>query len=417
MSTNHSAPVYAEFDLPLFLPRVVLPKCEVCGGEYQKKQPYQRFCSTRCKLKLYNKIETERLRQKVLTIQQLPELVPAKKATAREQQIADLFNEGWPWKAVAKKLGVNPAYVRKTLIKLNLYRPNPRHNGTAKKGTGPNSKKPNDAELERRNKETESEKASKLARLREMSAACIRGLRIGVGVGTTCRERSFPFSTVYTFLSQRNSYKKLSYRLGESAKAIRRQGAISMQFKNEKEMQAEIAAGFGRLNAKFVPEFQIKGTRTRADFLFGKHAIEAKLWLRATETQKAIGQCSIYLGAGYIPVLVIPDDISIFKFGKDALDVLGAIVFHLRQFPEFIKQSLAGGDFKPIVNIREYSRAKSADFICRCCLCSGVNRSYSPSGSPRSYCKDCEPGISSKRYDYASHTWVDASPRAIPGPP
>ena len=176
---------------------------------------------------------------------------------------------------------------------------------------------------------------------RHRMAVCLWNLRQGIGVETTCHQHGWKPTSIWNYLLQRSSYRRLRSRLDSVilSERIKHQkcGWVSSEYPREKGFCSEIAKQLNASNVRYFQEFNVGGTRYRADFYIRGTLLEAKVDTTHNQMKKCLGQCWLYKSLGHHHVAVIvPDDVRVDMVIKKALQLMAVDVIRLDQLPELI---------------------------------------------------------------------------------
>lgn len=266
---------------------------------------------------------------------EFPDFVVKKEPkTERQKEICRLVDEGWPWVSVSKKLGIDRSRVRHVLIKFGRYKPDAKHNGTSKKGTGAQSRQPNsDAIVRRQQKEIQKKDNKKKQRI---LAAKI--LKICWRTGKRWERAS---KTICLFSESQNIKKHL--KPNTYARVIRKWPSgytdlekfndslritYSREFQYEVDFSNHIEAMLVSSGVIYKREHELHDG-TRVDFFIPneKVLIEAKVDLRTKECHTCVGQCCNYRRLGYENIIVVtPNDIAITKDRVDHINYMAKLI-------------------------------------------------------------------------------------------
>jgi hypothetical protein len=370
-------------------------KCEMCDNPVSLKpgsrNKYNRYCSRKCQMTRAHRKQSADLKSKGDLAAMMPGLVqPLEPHTDRDKEILGYFKEGWPWAAIANRIGVNKAYVRKRLLCLGYWKPDPKHNGTAKKGTGPQSK---------------ILKAQRNIAARKLAATCIRAFKKGVPIENTLRAQDAKTGTVWNVIVRSRAYKTLRAKKNRSLKHYedyRRQKWTTSLWDDEAAFQNSVASELTRLGVVFIKEAQCRHSRARVDFKLSKNIfIECKVCTKPNSTDRTIGQAMRYQKLENAEVwIVIPEGLTM---RTDQAKVLDMMAVRVMTVPMLASALCGVSNDNPQPATHLLCTLRTA--ICKCCGNDGV-MSKSPSGSKRSYCIECEPTIGSRRYDGRTGRWV-----------
>jgi predicted RNA-binding Zn-ribbon protein involved in translation (DUF1610 family) len=186
---------------------------------------------------------------------------------------------------------------------------------------------------------------------RNRMAICLRALRHGKPVETTCREHGWNPSAVGNYLYRRQAYKK--WKAAHPAKAEN-----ARQYKNQRKYdwrsnKYETEKNFGDAINQLLNDFGIhfsrektfQRSRSRVDFeLEGAIHIECKICTKPSMFVKAIGQALHSKAAKKEIWLVIPDDVKVHQEQLETLRMNQIEIFH----ETGLRQKLAGQEPMPI---------------------------------------------------------------------
>ena len=223
-------------------------------------------------------------------------------------ELVKMHQAGFGLKRIASKTGVAKTSVRRWLKEAGVYHPPEKSRKPA--GEGHASRYAILSKSERRREDE--------VRIRSMLATCLRALRKGTPIETTCRIHGWPHNTVWNQLSKKPSYVYLRAKLrrrqrwGGEMETARRQGFNSKTYLTEAAFQDAVEAMLVRAGIRFKREARLPGCRTRVDLLVGDTLyVECKVGCKAGKIYGSMGQLLHYSTLSKEkPVLLIPDDVT-----------------------------------------------------------------------------------------------------------
>jgi hypothetical protein len=262
--------------------------CKECGKAFGL-QPKRKFCSPKCRAAFFNRKSQDELRTRRNQIQNVD--LPSLRLSPKDAKAVELYTKKvLGVRSIASLQGRSPSNVKRGLIRAGVYRPNPKHNGTAKTGMGPFSR------ILQREKAEQRERA-----WRYKMAVCLRGLRHGIPVEATCHSKAWTAASVWNHLLKNRAYqrwKKLHpSKIGNVLNYQRRQRFSwrSKKYSNESAFQDAIMLILKEFPFAYSREKKLTHSRSRADFEVGeKLLLECKISTASVSFFRAIGQAIHY---------------------------------------------------------------------------------------------------------------------------
>jgi hypothetical protein len=339
MNTIDRATVNGMADLPLFSSPInttgtfsflpTIPTAERMCDECHEKpvslpnNPRCHFCSNECAQKANHRRTWERQKQIRDTPVSGGSVKPSASLSDADIEAVCLYREcKLGLGSISKAQGRDKKLVRDSLIKAGVYRPDPKHNGVAKKGTGAQSRMPSPEELERRQAEKQRKADEKTKLKRTMVAkALILCWRKGYRFERAQKEIGHPISNHYSAAVKSPTIERLyrkwpkvgfRYSLSNTTRTGNRL-SYSRQFKYEAAFSDHVEQRLLTMGCVYKREWGV-GDNTRCDFYIPaiRLLIECKVDARTKECHTAAGQCFNYRRNGYSNIMILmPDDVVI----------------------------------------------------------------------------------------------------------
>ena len=265
--------------------RAKLRTCKNCGEEFPESRNRQ-FCSPKCKTAFFNRRAEAKLRARFHLIQHSD--LPSPKLCPKDAEAVDLYTKKKRGiRSIAWWQGRKSAVVRRGLIRAGVYRPNQKHNGTAKAGTGPHSKI-----LQRQRVQ------QKKTEWRHRLAVCLRHLRHGTAVEATCHRNNWNPTGVWNHLRKNDTYQKWRIIHPGGVKSVLAYRNLQTFGWRSRKYPSELAfrdAIKPLLPFGSSPEKKLTHSRSRADFEIDRSVlVECKISTRSVSFFRAIGQAIHY---------------------------------------------------------------------------------------------------------------------------
>ena len=169
------------------------------------------------------------------------------------------------------------------------------------------------AEQIKQQRERRERVVSKEKKNRNRMAFCLRHLRLGIPIATTCRQQGWSKTSVLNRLNERPIYRRWRERNEKPRKrpaSDYKNGWVSREFPHEDRFQRFICDTFRQNKIEFVQEYRVPGLKSRADFLVQNFLIECKVDVRTGSMNEAIGQSLLYqLATKRKVILLLPRDV------------------------------------------------------------------------------------------------------------
>ena len=170
--------------------------CKNCGQEYSPSHKRQLFCCPKCKRAFFNRTTERLMHARFQLIQDFD--LPSPKLSQKDKEAVELYTKKKRGiKSIAWWQGRKHVVVRRALIRAGVYRPDPKHNGTAKTGTGAASRILRRQRMEQRENEW-----------RHRIAVCLWNLRRGQAVEATCHSHGWRPPSVWNHVGKNGTYRK-----------------------------------------------------------------------------------------------------------------------------------------------------------------------------------------------------------------
>jgi hypothetical protein len=376
--------------------------CKNCGEEFAMPRKRQ-FCSPKCSRAFHSRKHEERLHARCQFTQHFD--LPSPKLCQKDAEAVELYTEKKRGiKSIAWWQGRSSAVVRRGLIRAGVYRPDPKHNGTAKAGTGPYSK------ILQRQRIQEREKT-----WRHKMAVCLWHLRRGTPVEAMCQSNNWNAASVWNHLGKNKTYqkwKKSHPSKMESVQDYRNSQTYcwrSKKYSIERTFRDAIKSILKGSPFTWSPEKKLTHSRSRADFeMNGSIYLECKISTKSVSFFRAMGQAIHYKLRERKQVwIVLPDDVSVRKDQLETLEELGIQVLN----ESALRSKLSGQEVFGSIS----TKTTVARGFCKCCAKSDVTISRNPSGDLRSFCVNCEDEIKQRVFDSRQDRWIKAkqAPHAV----
>jgi hypothetical protein len=322
--------------------------CKNCGAEFPKSRNRQ-FCSPKCKTAFSNRNAEAKLRARFQIIQHFD--LPSPKLCPNDAEAVELYTKKKRGiRSIAWWQGRKSAVVRRGLTRAGVYRPNQKHNGTAKAGTGPHSKILQRERIQQKNIEW-----------RHKQAVCLWHLRHRISVEATCHRNNWNPTSVWNYLGKNQAYQQWKKRHPAGAESVRGYRNLqtfswhSRRYSSERTFRDAIKP---LLPSGSSPEKKLTHSRSRADFeIDGSILVECKISTRSVSFFRAIGQAIHYKLRERKQVwIVLPDDVSVRKDQLETLEELGIQVLN----ESLLRSKLLGQEIHGSVSTKATAAASSA---------------------------------------------------------
>jgi hypothetical protein len=246
----------------------------------------------------------------------------------RESAVELYCRQGMGLKAIRKELRLNSCdKVRHLLITAGVYQ------------HGKNTISYDQA-LERA-KEQAAQTNAKMVETRQRCAICLRGLRSGIGVKTTCRQNGWRPSSVWHYLITTRGYNLYLIR-NKRQPTPREQNTrhcqLSQKYPKEKLFVAKIIEMLNHAQLNYECEVAIPMSRTKCDLLVGPLLIECKVSIEAGALNEALGQTLIYrTHTPHDVVIALPDDLRERRAWTESAAKIGVRFIWERDLPVLFK--------------------------------------------------------------------------------
>lgn len=247
----------------------------------------------------------------------------------REAAVELYCRQGMGLKVIRKELGLNSREkVRLLLVSAGVYQ------------HGKNTITYDQAAERAKDK---AEKANaQMAETRQRCTICLRGLRAGTGVKTTCRQNGWRPSSVWHYLITTRGYKlflKRNKRQPTPRDQNTRHYQLSQKYPKEKLFVATIIDMINHAQLDYACEVSIPTSRTKCDLLVGPLLIECKVSVEAGALNEALGQALIYRTHTHHDVaIVLPDDLRERIAWTEAAAKIGVRFILERDLPEVFRR-------------------------------------------------------------------------------
>ena len=237
--------------------------------------------------------------------------IPIFKINERHKQWLSEYKRGVGIVSVARIFGVSKKAVIKALVRTGEYRPDPKYNGPAKKGTGKQSRQPNAGEIKKR----ESEKRKAFAGMLKLKMS-----------GKPCGNKPTWIKNTIHDKFWKMAENKRSFILGSKVKEKRGhkfQSLRSFLFHCESVFQDHVSGILDDAGVPYDREPMIGFGTKHADFRLGRRYVETKVNFNGQSFLIMLGQLALYRTlSGTSPVLLIP---SVVPLRQDQIDVIQSI--------------------------------------------------------------------------------------------
>ena len=193
---------------------------------------------------------------------------------------------------------------------------------------------------------------AELAEKRRRCATCLRGLRGGTGVKTTCRENGWRPSSVWHYLITTRGYNlflKRNKQQPTPRDENTRHSQLSQKYPKEKLFVAKIIEMLDHANLEYACEVTIPRSRTKCDLLVGSLLIECKVSIEAGALNEALGQALLYRTYTQHEVaIVLPDDLRERTAWTDAASKIGVQFIWEKDLPDVFQRIIEGRGSAPM---------------------------------------------------------------------
>lgn len=177
--------------------------------------------------------------------------------------------------------------------------------------------------------------------VRRFAAVCLRNLRRGVPLATTCRQHGWPPGTIrhclekgkgFAIWRKRNPYETLPRPLSP------KRGRLSLLHPTERQFVAAVRKALDEAGLSYETEVLFPESNTRCDLLVGDTVIECKSSTGAGSLNEALGQVLIYQTAIRRPtIILLPDDLKVRPIWVSAAASIGVRILWERDLPDIIR--------------------------------------------------------------------------------